>query len=373
MYPDLETNHEFVLKAQADKLQLLYRQSFPAVLVSVITAVILSTILWTHVEQTLLFTWLGCVLLSSAFRLALFISYYRTSPDSVSVLAWEKPYVITLMISSIVWGIGCTWIIATVPASFQPIIYFFLIGMAGGAISVYSASRFMVLSTVIIVLLPSTIWLLLQNEMLPVLMGLGGTLFLVSSIRATKVLSSALHQSFLLTHQLTEAKEAAEALAKIDILTGLNNRGSFTDLSEAQNRYCQRYKLPVSVILLDLDKFKNINDTRGHFAGDLALQHLAKLLLLSTRDSDICGRVGGEEFAILLPNTEAADAKKTAEKIRSSVANQPIKSPDGDFNITASFGIATGNQGIEQLIKNADAAMYQAKEAGRNQVHHYDD
>ncbi len=259
----------------------------------------------------------------------------------------------------------------TAPILYQSIIYCFLIGMAAGAMSVYTAIRKFALSTIIAILVPATVWLLLQDDITRVILGMAGAVFIASSIRAVNILAKALHQSFLLNHQLTKAKETAEFIASTDILTGLNNRGSFSELAEAQADFCQRYKYPVAVIVLDVDHFKAVNDRLGHHSGDLALQQLAQILQQSVRSSDVCGRMGGEEFAILLPNTDSNGAEIIAEKIRSTVEAKAVETTDGPFNITASLGIATGDRDVGQLIRMADMAMYSAKESGRNRICHY--
>ena len=106
-------------------------------------------------------------------------------------------------------------------------------------------------------------------------MGISGCIFIASSIRAINILANALHKSFFLNHQLAKAKENAEYIANTDILTGLNTRGAFSRLSEVQADYCQRYKHPISVIVLDVDHFKKFNDRYGHDVGDQVLRMVA--------------------------------------------------------------------------------------------------
>ena len=136
-----------------------------------------------------------------------------------------------------------------------------------------------------------------------------GILFMVSAFRATQVLSDTLRYNYTMTQALIRAKEDAEKLASIDMLTGINNRRAFTELAEIQVEYCKRHEHPVSAIILDADHFKNINDTHGHAAGDIALQHLSNILQNLTRASDIIGRIGGEEFAVLLTSTRSEERR----------------------------------------------------------------
>jgi diguanylate cyclase (GGDEF)-like protein len=257
-------------------------------------------------------------------------------------------------------------LIAEAPAEDQLLTYFFLMGMAGGAISVYSAIRPIVLATVASVLGPATIWFLMFGNGALFSAAVGSALFLASCMRTTKVLSSALHESLMLGHKLRHAKNEAETMAKTDYLTGLNNRGAFHDIVAIQITHCKRHNFPASLIALDLDDFKNINDTYGHSIGDEALRHVSSLIKRNTRASDVCGRIGCEEFTIFLPNTEIEDAVVAAEKIRSALTQHPLENNGLVLRVTASFGVATDDYALDTLMSVADRALYEAKGAGKN-------
>lgn len=362
-------HHVFDANVQSDKLKLLYHQSFPAVLFSIFIAFIYAYILWSQANSNQLYLWLGLVILSSAIRLFLFLAYRRQNPHGQDVLKWENPYFITLMMSSFIWGAGVVLLSYKLPFLYQVITYFFLIGMAGSALTVYSAIRYFSISTVSIILLPITLLFLYSEENAAVMMAIAGIIFMVSAFRATRILSDTLHYSFLLTHALGRAKEEAESLASTDMLTGLNNRRAFTELSNNQIEYCKRHEHPVSAIIIDVDHFKSINDSRGHAAGDSALQHLAKILQNTTRASDIIGRIGGEEFAVLLTCTHISEAALIAEKLKDWVAAHPVHVEDEYFSMTVSVGVASDESyNLESILSLADKAMYKAKQAGRNQV-----
>ena len=354
---------------QADKLQLLYRQSFPAVFFSIIAALIYTNILWSQVDAVYLSIWLSILIFTSLLRLFLFFSYRRQNPQSKHVLKWEKPYFITLILSSIIWGFGAVYLSYHLSFLYQTITYFLLIGMAGSALTVYSALRYFSVTTVAIILLPITVRFLFLDESAALMMSLSGIVFMVSAYRATGVLADNLHYSYMLTHALSRANEEAEKLASTDMLTGLNNRRAFTDLSNVQIEYCKRHENPITAIILDVDHFKKINDKYGHAAGDAALQHLAEILQTITRSSDIIGRIGGEEFAVLLTNTKITEAVVVAEKIRNWIADHPVHIGEDYFSMTVSVGVASDkNYDLELLLNLADKAMYQAKQAGRNKV-----
>ncbi|HSB11608.1 MAG TPA: sensor domain-containing diguanylate cyclase [Blastocatellia bacterium] len=156
--------------------------------------------------------------------------------------------------------------------------------------------------------------------------------------------------------------------AMTDALTGLYNHRYFQDRLDRETRLADRNDDSVSLILLDLDHLKRINDSHGHRAGDAALRHVAALMKSGVRDVDICARYGGEEFVLILPQCDREGAMDAAERLRGSIASAPVK---GVGQITASFGVATypsGAKSKEELVEMADRAMYLAKAAGRNRV-----
>ena len=368
MQADHGSEIPYATLVQADKLQLLYQQSFPAVFFSLLAGLMITAILWSHTSTVALVIWLAGIGAASIFRLLLFIAYSRARPEGEAVLAWAKPYLFTLMLSSSIWGMGSLWVMPKDSLLYPAIIYYFLIGMAGGALSVYSAIRSFAITTLVLVLVPITVWMLLHGERTALIMGCAAVLFLVSAVRATKVLSKALHQSFLLTHELKQANAHAEHMARTDALTGLSNRWAFMDIGEKTLHICRRNRQPVTAIIVDIDHFKRINDTRGHATGDQALQHIGRLILDAVRDSDVSVRLGGEEFAVLLPNTALEEGLLVAEKLRRTIEQTPTLTAEGEFCVTASVGVAADIDSLETLLNHADAAMYRAKAAGRNRV-----
>jgi diguanylate cyclase (GGDEF)-like protein len=163
------------------------------------------------------------------------------------------------------------------------------------------------------------------------------------------------------------------ALSLTDALTDVHNRRSILDLLEAEVARARRQGAPLSVALLDLDFFKQINDRYGHPAGDRVLHDAAQVLRATVRQTDAVGRFGGEEFLLLLPDTDAVDAAVVLEHCRRELAALAIPAEGGGFiSVTASFGIACCDSRLEPigaaLVHAADVALYQAKQAGRNRV-----
>jgi diguanylate cyclase (GGDEF)-like protein len=165
-------------------------------------------------------------------------------------------------------------------------------------------------------------------------------------------------------------------MAMTDPLTNLYNRRYFMQRGSEEFKRSWRTSQPLSLLMLDIDHFKKVNDTHGHEAGDMALQQIAAALKSSLRETDILGRMGGEEFAVLLPNTLAKDAGVLAERIRQSVENLLFLVPGASLTITISIGvamIADEMSDMDDMLRNADAAMYKAKHRGGNRVMQYDD
>ena len=174
-------------------------------------------------------------------------------------------------------------------------------------------------------------------------------------------------------HRQIDAKnKLLEEMAHSDPLTGLPNRRAIEDWAARQLRGAARHGFPYWVVLADLDSFKSINDTHGHEGGDTLLQKFAEILKTAIRASDICGRLGGDEFLLVITHVEADSIQRTVERFREKLAEQDFQIGDTKVTITASFGIA-GFHGKEildfnTLVRRADKALYAAKRAGRNLV-----
>lgn len=168
-----------------------------------------------------------------------------------------------------------------------------------------------------------------------------------------------------------------EDQAQKDFLTGLANRRHFIELAEQELLRSLRYECKLSVLVLDIDHFKKINDTYGHKAGDLVLQQFSKVFKVVLREVDIIGRLGGEEFAVLLPETTGLQAVEIAERLLNAFQNESIaleevlRGKQKVVKFTASIGVATlsnESQTIDAMLQEADSALYRAKHAGRNRV-----
>ena len=175
-----------------------------------------------------------------------------------------------------------------------------------------------------------------------------------------------------LQSNLQSAQRELEAIAATDFLTGINNNRHFYEIGENEIQRAKRFLYPLSLIMFDLDFFKRINDTEGHAAGDIVLVKVIEICRKKLRTIDVFGRLGGEEFAILLPHTDLEGGKIAAEHLRRAIEETEIElNPQVAVKITASFGITQlrdSDTEIQTLLNRADAVLYKAKRAGRNRT-----
>lgn len=183
----------------------------------------------------------------------------------------------------------------------------------------------------------------------------------------SRIITRLVHFVNAVTHELELANQSIMKLSVTDQLTGLNNRRKLDEELNEIVGFAVRYQQPFSVILMDIDHFKQVNDTHGHLVGDDVLKHMADILRVSVRDTDVLGRWGGEEFLLILPNTDLEQALRTAEKLRQTVeqAQFPVVG-----HKTGSLGVAAYGVGdtLTTLLDRADQALYEAKHGGRNRV-----
>lgn len=175
--------------------------------------------------------------------------------------------------------------------------------------------------------------------------------------------------SFLARVRLQEMNRQLQRLATLDHLTGCANRRHFYEMAEAELARSRRYGRSMGMVILDADHFKFINDRFGHAAGDAVLRCLAETLREELRGLDVMGRIGGEEFALLLPETPRHESLSIAERLRCRLAESRIEFEGRELTVTASFGVTArepGDGNVDAIMRRADRALYEAKAAGRN-------
>lgn len=173
------------------------------------------------------------------------------------------------------------------------------------------------------------------------------------------------------TRELEDAILIAEQLARTDVLTGIKNRRAFFESALAIHDLANRFNHPYSIIMIDIDYFKEANDSHGHVAGDRVIIELANIIERVIRNTDVAGRIGGDEFAIVLPETSVENILSLAERVRTLFSEVSIAVNDEELHFTVSLGIAekiNSDVMLEDVMLRADAALYQAKQQGRNSV-----
>jgi diguanylate cyclase (GGDEF)-like protein len=173
----------------------------------------------------------------------------------------------------------------------------------------------------------------------------------------------------VLQDELRERNAALDAMSRMDELTGLPNRRHLKEHLVAEVSASLRHGVALSVLMIDVDRFKSVNDTFGHEAGDEVLRSIAARLVSACRAEDIAGRWGGEEFLVVAPHTDPAASAQLAERIRAVVSDGNITIEGGaSLVVTVSIGTVSGSEDLPTLLRRADAALYAAKDAGRNVV-----
>jgi len=245
----------------------------------------------------------------------------------------------------VIWFFACLWVT------------YILIGLNAG-----------VLMTVI-----TMASLLLANHYLPQPFSRNAMTTLLSALGVTSAIAYAFTSRTLSFFERMNATRAElRELAEKDPLTGLPNPRAYYEIANRLIWLARRVETPYSVLFLDLDHFKTINDFFGHETGDMALQRVAACLAQHIRHSDVLGRIGGEEFTVFLPETNLEGAFNLGEKLREEVERLKLATPDGKpLRITASIGVAAGrpnDESIADIQRRADRMMYHAKQLGRNRV-----
>lgn len=363
-------NDTALLIAQLNELSQRERVSaavaFPAVLV----------IVWAHramMPTTHLVGWL--VFISAMLLLRLILSRY-TIPAQCAPRNVQRLRNLRILIGML-YGIGWGAVLIVLDTGKLDFLYMLkiatLAAVLGVTVNAMSVVLPVYLYTAILLILSImahvlTAAFLQPDDRIALIIGLivYGSLLMIASVNISKLTRFALEQGFA----REAANERLNILARQDALTGGFNRRHLLDELGRQTQLQARYGTPFSIILLDLDHFKQVNDTLGHQVGDQVLIGVTRLFEETLREIDVPGRWGGEEFLCILPNTPIPEALCCAERLRAKLEAAHLVSARPELTVTASFGIGTCQPGesIDALIQRVDALLYQAKAAGRNRV-----
>ena len=250
------------------------------------------------------------------------------------------------------------------------VIFAFVMLMAGGHTASYSAHPFTVVAGVLCLTLPITVYFGLQPDTFHRAMAFVSLMYVAASLRSINTLGYFFGRTYRLAHELKQEKARAEELARTDFLTDLANRRAFYEQGERELRSLEQGARPAAVVMLDIDHFKSINDRYGHAGGDSVIRAVADLIRAHLRATDIAGRLGGEEFALLLPDIASDAALAVGERIRAATESSIVEHEGRPIHFTLSVGMAarSTDASLDQWIARADAALYRAKQGGRNRV-----
>ena len=359
-------------KARIECMRVLYEQPLSAVLGNLVVAAILCWTLWPVVDPQRLIGWMVMHVLVAVPRTWNLLAFRRASPMAQDSLRWMRLYSITLLATVSVWGLGVLVVMPASSLAHQCMVLLFVAGMMGSVVWSFAANFALALTSIYVLLVPVTVWMVVQGgrEWVPLVILF--VMALISVRRGLRAYSEVMVSRIRLAHELEHARQQADRMAMTDELTQINNRRAFLQRAEQMACFAQRQGTELCVIMFDIDHFKLINDTHGHAMGDEVLRRTGALLQRSCRSSDVAGRLGGEEFALALPDSSLHDAHRIALALKAGLENLACDTVDGvRLNIAASFGLARVSACAYDLLatlNQADKALYAAKRAGRNQV-----
>jgi len=368
---------------RAEQIRLVYHQGVTIQFLGIITAIISVLVFWKVAGHAALLIWLTLMVILSVIRIAETVSFNNKIISEYStVRKWGYGYVLGTFLSGILWGYLAFLLDASWPAPYQVILFVVYTGITAGAFN--TNTPYLIAFPAFY--LPPALCLLYamlrqKGEGLAELVGLFSiyiVLMYISAVKFHNRLASSLKLRFeneQLAKQLSKSNQLLEELAEKDELTNLNNRRSMDKyLSNEWNRHL-RHQKPLSLLFIDIDFFKQFNDTYGHVGGDQCLINVSQILQDNAkRSADMAARFGGEEFAVILPETGENDAYAVAENIRNGIAALRLPNEKSSVSpyLTVSIGVATivpeaeNHVGLIRIL--ADDALYKAKKEGRNRI-----
>ena len=368
-HADISSESDFDQRLRIALLKVVFGQAWINMVISPLVGAILCFAVWNTAEHGQLLVWLGLLIFMSGTRYLMALTFWRNQPIT-NVPLWERVFDISTTLTSLTWGMG-VWFLMPMFSSFQQAVAFmFLIGLSGGATLSYAARQRGAILSLYSFITPLTLIFLSKSDPTYFAMGLGGVAMAIVSTTAIRRLHGFIRHSFELSLEIENARREAERRARTDDLTGALNRGAFYEMGSYLIAQAKRHNSTFSLLLIDMDLFKQINDNYGHAAGDTALCSLVELMRESNRDVDVIGRIGGDEFAVLLPDADASEAIACASRLRENLARMQWKVGDNEFMITCSMGVAEyqESESLDDLFIRADEALYESKKKGRDHI-----
>jgi diguanylate cyclase (GGDEF)-like protein len=353
------------------QLRLAFENSTVSLTAGIFCAFVIVVLLWPVVDNRGLILWLGAISVLTLLRLMMQQTYERKKITPEDYDLWHHGFVASAFSSGCTWGALSLFLFPETSVLHQAYLTFVIGGVCAGAVSVYAPLPYAFAAFTLPVLIPyaARIWMINSDD------GnlMAGLIAIFALILMRTARESRKNVQDILDLQVRNADltRALHHRATHDSLVNLINHGEFNRRLERLTRDDRRANSEFSLIFIDLDLFKEVNDTGGHAAGDLVLKGVANILRGRIRAGDTAARVGGDEFALLLDGCPHNRALEIADAIRKDIADFCIEYEGMQFSVEASIGVSYGQAGVHSatgMLKAADAACYSAKEAGRNRV-----
>jgi diguanylate cyclase (GGDEF)-like protein len=352
---------------RAERIRFVLIQSALPIVFSPLAGAILAVALWHVVDRDRLLGFAGGLVLIALQRLVATWLFPKPPPTGKALRRWEAIYIGSILLVDLWWGFGALWLIVPGALTESAIVFCFVMLMAGGHTASYSAHGPTVVLGVLALTAPITVSFALQRDTFHWALAFVSLMFVVASFRSVNTLNYFFGRTYRLAHELHEARDRAETLARIDVLSGLHNRRAFY---EAGNTLVAGQDAPLSLLMIDIDHFKSINDRYGHAAGDAAIQAIAARIGELRRGGDTAGRLGGEEFALLLPGATLSETIAIGAGLvaQSAAATLAFEGQAITFTISAGATQRQPGEAFDAFVARTDAALYTAKRGGRNRV-----
>ena len=357
--------------AGGQQLRLAFQNSTMSLAAGIFCAFIMVVMLWPVVDNQGLILWLGCVSVLTILRLLMQQDYERKNIKPSEYAYWTAGFVATAFVSGCTWAALVLFLFPETSTLHQAYMVFIIGGVCAGAVAVYAPlpGAFTAFAAPVLATYAARIWFVGGPE------GnlMAGLVILFAFVLMRTARDSRRNVEAILELQIRNADltKALHHRATHDSLVDLVNHGEFNRRLERLTRDNRRTGSEFSLIFIDLDLFKEVNDTGGHGAGDQILKGVAAILKRRSRSGDTAARVGGDEFALLLDGCPHERAKEIAERVRADIADLSIVYEEMEYSVKASIGVSFGQSGTHSatgMLKAADAACYNAKEEGRDRV-----
>ena len=342
-------------------LNLIVTQAHKRQALSPICAALVSIAIWPVGDHFRELVWVGLLTAISLWRHLFAVAFLRAAQVERSRKHWEWHFFFSFLVACSVWGIGAWLVMPADSLAHQALVYTFTIGMVGGASVLYGVHRLSATLALPIIFLPSAIYLCSFGETFQLILASGGFLLMLAANRGSQLMIESMRRTIELTRELDHQ-------AHIDALSGLSNRRAFAETGE---RMCNSND-SVALLMIDIDHFKAINDRYGHGAGDRVIVAMGELLATMAQPHQCAARVGGEEFALLLPGVDLIESESAARRLLEQVRRLRIEHQGIALQCSVSIGYALSRTAADdrfsQLLIQSDRALYAAKRAGRDRA-----